>query len=714
MSSPRTAAGRPRHCLWLVLVTAPALAANANDGAPDAEVIVVEGVAEVVTSTRAEVVLEGADLRRQVGSTLGATLDDELGVHNASFGPGVGLPVVRGLTGARVKMLQNGLGSHDASSVSPDHAVAVEPLLAEEIHVVRGSSIIRQGGGAIGGHVEVKDRRVPETMPDNAITGAVELRHGRNPQSHAEVFKLDLGAGFLAAHVDGFLRESGLVDIPGGALDEARVREEFGPDAQFENAQGVLPNSDAESRGGSVGASLVADDGFLGLAINTLSSNYGIPPGGLPPHSDVPGQRNAIQRIRVDMVQGRRDLKGEVRFDGHLVERLKVQLGLIDYRHHETDNRRISTTFRNDVLEGRGELDWRLFDAAPATVGVQWVQREFGAEGFETFVPQSDIDTLGVFAVQRLEFGRLRLELGLRREISEVRPQARDQRIGGFLVVPLPQGLDYSAHSAAFEAEYDLTPAITLRASYSYAERPPDVQELLSLGPHLSTRSFDVGNTALEVERGHIVDTSLRWQAHGWQLELDAYHRRMGGFIYQENLGLLFDIEEQLLRLACVRVDQCVSVFGYQQRDAVFTGYEAQLRIPLPAPAVLDEFELALFTDGVRGYFSEAGAGDIPRLPPRTYGVAFEAATTHWQGGIRLTRAEAQRRSGLNETDSDAYLALNAELSYRFEYIGTREAYAFLRARNLLDDEIRNSTSILRNFMPEAGRNVELGLGMEF
>lgn len=708
----------PCACRVLLLVCFLMLNANelrAVEPGVDEEVLV-EGDRELeIESSGPDSILKGRRLRERINSTLGDTLNEELGVRSASFGPGVGIPVVRGLTGTRVKIRQNGLGSHDASSISPDHAVAVEPLLAEEIRIVRGSNVIREGGGAIGGEVEVIDRRIPETLPSRAVSGAVEARHGRNPRSHAEVFKLDLGAGFLAAHVNGFLRESGLVDIPGGALDERSVREQFGEAAQFENSDGVLVNSDTEARGGSVGASVIGDHGFAGMAISTLSNNYGIPPGGLPPHSDIPGQLGAPQRIRIDIQQGRKDFKGELRFSGPLIEHVKIHLGLVDYRHHESDANRISTTFRNEVMEGRSELALRLSDIAPTTLGAQWIERDFGALGVETFVPQSDISTLSFYLTQRLEFDRFRFEVGGRREANELKPQQRTQSIGGILNVPLPARLDYVAYSGAFELEMDVAESVVARASYSYAQRPPEVQELLSLGPHLATRSFDVGNTQLQVESGHIVDGGVIWYAPWWILEFDVYHRQMNNFIYLENQAFFFDVADQLLRLECVIVLQCVSVFGYQQQDAVFNGFEGQLTFPLPLPIeAVESFEFAVFADHVRGYFTAQGAGAIPRLPPRAYGAALALETARWRSALRLTHADAQRRAGRNETPSDGSLSLSADLGYHFAYASDREIHAFLRGRNLLDAEIRNSASFLRNFMPEPGRNVEIGLRVEF
>ncbi len=656
--------------------------------------------------------LAGEQLRMRVGATLGATLDAELGVHNASFGPGVGIPVIRGLTGTRVRMLHNGLGTHDAAASSPDHAVTLEPLLADEIRVVRGAETIRYGSSAIGGTVEVRDNRIPERAVEQPVTGALELRHDRNPLAHAGVFKVDVGAGFLAAHADGYWRDSNLVDIPGPALNAAAVRDEFGDGVDFEQTVGRLANSDLEARGGAVGASLVGPAGFAGISVATAKNNYGIPPGGLPPHSDIPGQLPAVQRIRIDIEQGRQDFRLGLDTPIEGIERIAAQVARVKYRHHEQDSGTVSTVFRNDVLEARTELDHRLHPRLPGTIGAQWIDRDFGAVGFETFVPPSTIRSLGVFALQRVEFDRFSVSGGIRRETVRTRPLERVRSGIGAIDVTLPRRLAYDAHSASIALAVRPWPGLELTLGFDHAERAPDVQELLALGPHLSTRSFDIGNPNLDNERGNMLDAGLHWTLGWLTLDLDAYWRRMNDYIFLANQGIVYDVEDAVFRAECVRLDRCVSVFGYTQQDALFTGFEVLIGGHwLIGPG---ELEIEVFGDTVRGYFADDGAGDVPRLPPASFGLGIAFDAERWRVGTRLTRGMAQRRAGRNESPTAGYLQLNADLGVRLPVAGSTRAFAFLRANNLLDDEIRNATSFLRNFMPEPGRSVELALRVEF
>ena len=667
---------------------------------------------DMLPDTGSTSTLSGDELARQLQSTLGATLDEELGVHNASFGPGVGLPVVRGLTGPRVRMLQNGIGTHDASAASPDHAVAVDALTAEKINIVRGADVVRYGGSAIGGAVEVVDGRIPKERQEDLVDGAIEARYGNNPKGHSAAFKLNVGYDYVGFHVDGFDRASGNVDIPGGSLDEPAVREQFGEFVEFQNSFGKLRNSDAESRGGAVGASIVGDQGFLGASVSSLSNAYGIPPGGLPPHTDVPGQAPQEERIRIDIQHDRRDIQSEYKFDSRYINSLSVHAANVDYRHHETDSNRVSTTFRNDVIETRSELDYTLSGWANGSAGVHWQKRKFGAVGLEVFVPESDIDTLGAYLIQKFEFSNWGFELGFRRETVTTRPDDTTRQIGGIISVNLPDELEYTAYAGSVALNVDITDNLSTRAAYNYTQRAPDVQELLALGPHLSTRTFDVGNTGLNLETSRAIELGVVYDMQFALFEIDLYHRDIADFIYQENLGFVFDIEEQLFKLSCVRIDGCITVFGYQQQDAKFLGFESRIIVPFETP--IGGFRITAFTDNVRGYFIDDGAGSVPRLPPRSYGGTLEFERESWYTKVRVARHETQSRAGLNESITPGYTALSAEASYRFSTPFNQEGFAFIRAHNLLNADIRNATSFLRAFMPEPGRSLDAGVRFEF
>jgi iron complex outermembrane receptor protein len=660
-----------------------------------------EGSAD--SDARPETRLQGEELRQKQRSTLGATLQDELGVANASFGPSVGLPVIRGFTGPRVRILLDGLGSHDASSVSPDHAITIEPLLAEEVRVMRGPAAVRYGGAAIGGAVEVIDGRIPERIPKNGLAGAAEVRFNSNANEKAQAFKLDAGKQLFALHLDGFNRSRGNTDIPGCAIDEEAIVRQFGL-FNATNTCGHVANTDARSHGVTLGASLLDDRSMLGFAIGDLRNNYGIPPGAHS-HSHVAGAPPAADAVRIDMKQQRQDAKAAFRFDGP-VERLELRAGHVDYEHAELDNNVVQTTFRNEVWEGRAELSHRLAKNLSGTIGGQWIKRDFSALGAEAFVPESAIRSHAGYITQRLNLDPFSFELGARSEYQRIRPEPQRTVFGTTVVLP---DTDHTSRSYSAAASLQFAARSSATLTLSRAQRNPDVQELYALGPHLATRTFDVGNNRLNTETVQGADFGLSVDRGTYAGKVNVFGYRVKDFIYQRNAGVFYDPDVRQIRVRCVRLDECLPVQRYEQDDARFTGFEAQFVMRLDVPFGL--LEIKPFMDFLRARLEDGT--DVPRLPPRRYGLELAFVGEKWSAAIRHTRADAQTRPGVNEAETAGYDQLNAFFEYR---LGGRpfETVVFVQGRNLLDNQIRNSVSFLRNYAPEAGRAIEVGLRASF
>ena len=299
-------------------------------------------------SARPVTVLSGEELQKKMGTTIGDTLKNELGITSQSFGPGVGTPVIRGQSGPRVRVLQNSIGNNDVSSLSPDHANGVNPISAERIEVLRGPSTLLYGNGAIGGIVNVIDNRIPEQVPDKLLGGAAAQRYDSASDLTSSALKLDGGKDKFAFHLDGFYNDQNNTHIGGQQIDESAAR---ATDPTLEgtpvlnNPNGVIPNSNARSRGGSAGASVIGDIGLVGAAINSLENNYGIPPngtGGAP--------------VRVQMNQTKYDFKGQLNQPFALAKELRLKFGYTDYKHVELDNGEAATTFLNKTYESRLEL----------------------------------------------------------------------------------------------------------------------------------------------------------------------------------------------------------------------------------------------------------------------------------------------------------------------------------------------------------------------
>lgn len=676
--------------------------------------------------------LKGRALQLQQSDTLGKTLEQTLGVSNASFGPGVGLPVVRGLTGSRVRMLQGGIGSHDASSLSPDHAVAIEPLFAEEITVLRGPETIRYGGNAIGGIVDVKDNRIPERLPKKLISGALESRYDTNGEGTNSAFKVDIGKDALALNIAGFFRSRGDTQIPGQALDEAYIQQQFGLSG-VNNVFGTIPNTDNENLGGSVGLSWLGDKGMAGFAVSHTDNRYGVPKGShaLDPNhlegglelilpqiedlsgfEDVLGEQALFPNVRIAMRQTRYDFKTEWYDLLPGIERVTLRYGLVDYQHTELERGLPFTTFNNEVGEGRFEVENQSIDNLRGVVGLQWINRDFSALGVETYVPETQQDSLGFYTTQTYTWDQLEFKAGFRSEQTWLDPTASSLKLRGSALpaTPLPDSLKFQAESVSLAAKWAFLEQANLTLTLNRSKRSPDIQELLSLGPHLSTRSFDIGNVGLNNETVNMIDLGIDWQAERLGFRANAYYNQTDDFIYQRNTGLVYEVDTEVIRQRCVSAAECVPMYAYDQRDATFIGYEAELKGTL-AKTSTGDVSLTLFSDYVRGTFNDS---DVPRLPPLRFGAELGFGNDTWNTALRYTRSESQVRAGLNENPTHGFHALTATADYQLKMDEAMQLSLFAKASNLLDEEMRSSVSFLRNYAPEPGRSFVFGLKATF
>lgn len=658
-----------------------------------------------------ETSLSGAALSDRSSGTLGATLQDELGVANASFGPGVGLPQIRGQGGSRTRVMQGGLGSHDASAISADHAVMAEPALAERITVYRGPAAILYGGSAIGGAVQIDDRRILDSVPLQP-EGRAEARVTRD--SSFALLRADVGLPGMtglaewAAHADLHVRDTRRVRIPGLALDEDAIRQQFGL-VNGRNTRGVVGNSDAHIEGGSVGASRVFGNGFIGFNVAALRQSYGLPPGahshganlvaaGIAPDA-------AADLVRINAEQDRLQVKAEWSSGWAALPTLRVQAMRSLYAHEEVAEGRVDTRFAHRVSEGRLELDTRWGEQISGLLGAHLERRDFSALGDEAFVPRTFVSGGSLFGLQRWQSGAWLVEAGARAEHHRYQPDSPFAVLGQDRSLPprrfWPRSGSLALRHAHAGGEVTLT-------HWSVA-RAPDVQELFAGGPHIATRSFDFGNTALDIERLRGWDLAVEQRGECWRWRSNAFLYRSNSYIYQRALGWYYEAEEKQAQALCARLGQCFPATKYEQQPAAFHGYEVELELRLPMPASLPaETLLTLFSDQVRGTLQPGG--DVPRLAPQRYGVAMKSAFGPWRAEWRLTRARAQSRPGLLETPTRASVQLNAGLRYTLAESNGQEWSVFFVGRNLANAEVRNSASFLRSYAPEPGRSVQLGV----
>jgi iron complex outermembrane recepter protein len=629
--------------------------------------------------SQATSVLSGDALVAAGAATLGETLQSTPGMSTASFGPGVGSPVIRGQSGNRVKVLSNSAGTADASAVSPDHANAVEPLLAEKIEVIRGPSTLLYGNGAIGGVINIIDNRIPSRRAETT-TGAIEQRHDSNSDQNTTVAKVDTGAGDWALHVDGVYRERNDVRIDGEAIRDTQPNDE-----NREHLSGYIPNTSALSKSLTLGNSWVTDNGYAGVAVNRLENRYGIPPG-----KEGAGEEN----LQIDMQQTRVDARTGWMLDQDFWNNIEVQLGYSNYEHSEIENGEAGTKFTNDALETRVEAAHHFNDAWRGVVGFQGSSREFAALGEEAFIPKIDGNSAGIFTVQTYKRGAWTFDAGVRAESSHLKPDGGCSR-------------DDSSASASLGSVWRFLHSSDMTLSFSQSQRSPSIEEYFSNVDtadcvaktadqqpvaHVASQRIEIGNPDLNTESASNIEWGVR-QRHGQVTgSFSIYYNDVRDFIYLSDTGDYID-ETQIAT--------------YRQQAATFKGAEFELTWHSSVKDV-DHLELGLFGDAVRAEFDN---GDwVPRTPPQRIGAEISLVRALWSTRLRWTKAAAQNRLAANETNTDGYDLVTLYTDYHLPVDDDTELTFFVKGNNLLDEQIRQHSSFIKDVAPDPGRGVEVGM----
>jgi iron complex outermembrane receptor protein len=641
------------------------------------------GVNEMTTPVS---VLEGDDLVRRREATLGETLNSEPGITSSHFGAGASRPIIRGMDGPRVKVLSDGAELHDASTISPDHAVVSEPLLATQIEVLRGPSALVHGNGAVGGVVNVLDGKIPTAVPEKGYEGSAELRANSGAREGAGAFSLTGGAGNLAVHVEGVSRDA----------SDYRVGKGWAPNG--EPARKVLGSFNRTDTG-SVGLSWVGDRGYLGAAYTRQTARYGLPGHNhsfegchthgnhlhCGAHGDDDGhdhdhdEHGAADVPVVDLRSERFDVRGELRNPFTGFSALRLRAGVTDYKHDEVEDGAISTTFKNKAYDTRVELQHEPIAGFKGVFGLQTSQRKFSAEGEEAYVQPTVTRKTGLFVLEEYRMGDWRFEGALRHDRQTA--EAQDSGIER----------SHNGTSASLGAVWQFTPGYSLGASLTRASRAPSAEELYANGLHMATSTYERGNADLRSETSQNIDLSLRKTSGDTTFSASVFRNRVNNYIYGRTLDEVDGL--QLLQ--------------YAQADATFTGIEGQVR-----QRITRNLGVTLFGDTVRARL--AGGGLLPRIPATRAGVRMDANWNAWEGQVEWVQVARQNRVAEFESATPGYGMLNLGVSYSGKYNGETPWQVYLKANNLTDRLAYAHTSFIKNAAPLMGRNITLGAKVAF
>ena len=634
-------------------------------------------------------VITGAELTRELRPTIGETLARQPGVSATSFGPNASRPVLRGFQGERVRVLTDGIGSLDASNTSVDHAVAINPLTAERIEVLRGPSALLFGSSAIGGVVNVIDARIPRRVPNEAVHVESILTYGSasNERSVNGTVDVPLSGNFVV-HMDGNYTKTDDLRI-GGFVLSRRLREEAAASSDPEvrelaELRDRLPNTAAETSDFAIGAAYIGGGHNIGFSINRYDSLYGVP----VRFSLEPGAE--AEAPRIDVRQNRADARAEIDTGDGFIDTARFRAGYSDYRHDELEpSGEIGTTFLTKGAEARFELVQSNRGGWGGGTGVQFFRRHVDVSGEEKFLPENETEQVGIFTLQTYEQGPWRVEGGARYERQTARAEA-DADIGNDRMKRT-----FDAFSGSLGSSYEIAKGVRLGLNGSHTQRAPSAEELFANGPHAGTQSFEIGDPDLSKEKSWGVEGTFRADGDGYSFGASVFQSWFDNYIFETQTG---EIEDDL------------PVFQTGQGDARYFGIE------LEGSARVARFgATAIVVDAVADYVRATidDVGPAPRIPPLRLLGGIEAQGDRLQGRIEAEHVFEQNRTAAFETDTDGYTMVNASVNFR-PFADNRNTSLTLSVNNIFDVDARRHASFLKDFAPLAGRDVRVTARVHF
>ena len=629
---------------------------------------------------------------QESGTTLGEALKNELGIHSNSFGSGSSRPVIRGQEGARVKVTQNATETMDVSSLSPDHAVTIDPQLAQKIEVIRGPSTLLYGAGSVGGLVNVTDTKIPTQMPENGYEGNVGLRYNSGNDEKMTHAGTTVGLGSnVALRVEGLKRDANDYIAPNYFHDH---------DGELEKEKRV-GNTFSESENVNVGLSWIGERGFAGVSYSNRQDKYGLPghsheyeschPHGDHLHCggddhsghDHSGHDHDEDHAHengpwIDMKTERYDFRSELNEPFAGFKKLRAQASYTDYQHDEIEGSEAMTTFKSKGYEGRIELVHNPLAKWEGVWGIQASQQKLDVTGEEATLAPNETQKYSLFGVEHRQFGDFHVELGTRLDHQKVDVDSEQKDFDG------------NAFSYSGAVNWDFKPNYKLSLLGSHQERLPLAQELYAHGGHFATNTYELGNDGLDNEKSNNVELGLHYDDDKLSYHVHLYHNWFDNYIYAKTLD-----QYENFRL-----------IEYSQDKAKFYGTEAEV-----AYQFNDIYKTSLFGDYVRGKIDSDNA---PRVPAGRLGTRINADfDDHWSGSAEYSHVFNQDKFAAYEHETQGYNMVNIGLAYKYPLADRQEAKVFFNANNLLDEQVYEHSSFLSN-IPQMGRNFVIGVDYKF
>lgn len=702
--------------LSIFSVLAPAAFANTESSSTQLETIQLQAHPLVQTAADfavADHVIDQKTLAER-STTIGDAMADELGVYSNQYGSGSSRPVIRGQDGPRVKVLQHASETADVSTLSPDHAITVDPILAKQVEIIRGPSTLLYGAGTVGGLVNVTDQKIPTQMPNNGLEGQVGLRY--NTGSDEKLASAGVTAALsdqFALRIEGSKRKANDYITPNYWVEHHN--DEAGHEDHDHDDQGThldkarrVDNTFAEGQTVNIGGSWIHDRGFVGVSYSNRQDKYGLPghsheyhdchPHGNKLHcgshdpAPQPDPHDEHEHAHggpwIDLESHRYDLRAELDQPFAGFDKLRAHASFTDYEHDELEENKVISNFKSKGYDARLELVHKPLAGWEGVFGTQYSQQKIdltgqveqhGNHSHET-VPMPDTKTqkYSLFGLEHKQFGDVHVELGARVEHQKIDVDAQKK--------------DYSdtGVSASAAANWQFAPNYKLSLTGSHQQRLPLAQELYANGIHFATNTYERGNANLDVEKSNNLELGLHYEADKLDYSLHVYHNWFDNYIY----GATTDHIETF------------RLIDYQQDKAKFYGTEAKLGYQISP-----DYKLSVFGDYVRGEIDNQNA---PRVPAGRLGTKVDANFADgWSGMAEYYRVFKQDKVAYLEQETAGYNMVNVGVAYAGNYANKQDYRVYFKANNLLDDEVYSHASFLSN-IPQVGRNFTVGVEFGF
>jgi len=705
-------------------------------------------------------ILSGEKLKQQQSSTLGETLKNQVGVHSTFYGGVTSSPIIRGLDGPRVLITQNGMDSADASRIGPDHLVSTEASTVEQIEVLRGPATLFYGSGAIGGVVNLVDNRIPS---NNLSEGEASISRNSNNSEESFSGLYKTGTKNLAVQVQGFYRDNDDYRIPGAAESET-AHDDHDEDEEHDEAEhedgsyGVVENTASRTKGATIGASYLFDDGHVGFSMEHMSSVYGVPghAHGDEEHEDEEhdeeehGDEEHEEHealVKANLRQNRYQMAGEFQLSSPLISAVNFGLAYTDYQHTEYENGVAGTQFETELFETRIEILHQAMNDWRGGISLHTKLSDFSAVGEEAFTPPSDTKSFGLGLIEERHFGDWLVQLGARVESvsmsvndvivpeielvgahSEDEGEHEEEHEHGMSIA----ATDFNFTPVSFSAGlvWDIAKGYNVSASYVHAKRAPSAAELFAFGPHIGTQTYEVGylyDIHTEEEHGHSdvafsrskpsLETSnnidLSWRKFGGKFGavMNVFYNQVDDYYYAADTGLAASFaheHEEDETVVEESEEDALPIFAYTAADAELYGAEVQFTYKASS-----ELTLTAQGDYIRAKIKHSNDQNLPRIPPAKVMFGADYKTNDMTLSAQITHMFEQNDTAEYESSTDAYTLLDVNASYYTQIQGFDTQW-FVRGRNLTDQEARVHTSFLKDLAPLPGRSLELGLRLNF